>query len=298
MAILFSKEIYEVIEKELKNASDSVQIITAFCKENTFQQLDKCVSSNVLRKRLLVRFRKGDLISGSSDLSVLETALNHGWDVYLKFNLHAKTYVVDNKRGIIGSANITNSGLSLNDFGNVEMATVVAIEPKDISKIEKLYSDSIVVNSSLIDEMKKQLSETRSIVSNGGEWSPSILNLYTPQIDVLFSYELPNCDHISRGEYISFLDMKYEGDIEVLKSAIRLCNAFIWLRSTLREAGGELYFGALTQKLHSVIVSDPAPYRKDVKLLLSNFLSIIQQANMDEIRIDKPNYSQRISLVD
>lgn len=57
-----------------------------------------------------------------------------------------------------------------------------------------------------------------------------------------------------------------------------------------------MYFGAVTEKLHNALVSDPKPYRRDVKIMLSNLLELIDELQMEEIKIDRPNYSQRIML--
>lgn len=38
MAILFSNEIMDAVVKELHRATDSVQIITAYCKEKTLKR--------------------------------------------------------------------------------------------------------------------------------------------------------------------------------------------------------------------------------------------------------------------
>jgi len=48
--------------------------------------------------------------------------------------------------------------------------------------------------------------------------------------------------------------------------------------------------------LHDVLVSDPKPYRKDVKQMLSNLLDLVENLDMDDIVIDKPNFSQRVRL--
>ena len=58
-----------------------------------------------------------------------------------------------------------------------------------------------------------------------------------------------------------------------------------------------LYFGALTEKLHNALVEDPKPYRREVKELLSNLLSWVEELEMEEIVIDRPNYSQRIRIL-
>lgn len=55
---------------------------------------------------------------------------------------------------------------------------------------------------------------------------------------------------IYTGEYFSFLDETYDGDKE---------------------------------KLHHVLVSDPKPFRRDVKQMLSNLLKLINELEMEEI---------------
>ena len=99
------------------------------------------------------------------------------------------------------------------------------------------------------------------------------------------------------GEYFSFMDETYAGDVEKLKDAFRWSNAYLWLLNTLKENNGCLYFRALTEKLHNALVSDPKPYRRDAKKMLANLLKLIIELEMEEIEIDQPNYSQRITLV-
>ena len=64
----------------------------------------------------------------------------------------------------------------------------------------------------------------------------------------------------------------------------------------MKENDGCLYFGALTEKLHNAIVSDPKPYRRDVKVMLANLLTMVEALGLEEVIIDRPNYSQRIRL--
>ena len=215
----------------------------------------------------------------------------------MRFDLHAKTYIVDNKRGIVGSANATNAGLSIGKNGNMEIATLVDIEPGDIEKIKKLYNDAIQMNPEILDKMRRQIenANTRKIQERY-RWDTSIENMFNPHIDVLFSHELPERYALIDGEYITFMDEIYDGNIEKLKTAFRWSNAYLWLLMVLKENGGSMYFGELTEKLHKAMVSDPKPYRKDVKSMLSNLLFLIEQLKMKEIIIDRPNYSQRIRL--
>lgn len=85
--------------------------------------------------------------------------------------------------------------------------------------------------------------------------------------------------------------------MDKFREAFRWSNAYLWLLETLKKNGGCMYFGALSEKLHNALVSDPKPYRRDVKQMLTNLLSLCNQLGMEEIVIDRPNYSQRVKLI-
>jgi phosphatidylserine/phosphatidylglycerophosphate/cardiolipin synthase-like enzyme len=297
MAILFSTEIMDAIKRELANATYSVQVITAYCKESSLRYLNSCIGNGVSDKRLLLRFRMDDVIMGSTDFSVLDYAISEGWKVHIRFDLHAKTYVIDNKRGLVGSANATHSGFSIGKVGNMEMATLVDIEPQDIIKIDKLFYDAIVVDELILEKLSKQMNQVQERAQETSySWDSSITSLFNPHISTLFSYELPDKFTLEPEEYFSFLDVTYDGDREKLKEIFRWSNAYLWLKEILKENSECLYFGEITKKLHNVLVSDPKPYRRDVKLMLSNLLELIVALDMEEIIIDRPNYSQRVRL--
>lgn len=297
MSILLSNEIMSAVTNELKTATESVQIITAYCKENAIVQLNNFISNTVSEKRIMLRFRLDDLIKGSTDFSVIDFCRNRGWKVYIRFDLHAKTYIVDGKRGFIGSANATNSGLSLISHGNMEMGTLIDIDEVDMEKIETLYKDAILVDNEIYSKLKEQYQGID--MSNTGKqyvWNDEIKNMFNPRVTTLFSHELPDRDEFCEGDYISFLDTKHNGDILLLKETFRWSNSYLWLLNVLKENDGCMYFGAITEKLHNALVSDPKPYRKDVKQLLANFLYLIEMWQMEEIVIDRPNFSQRVRL--
>mgnify|MGYP002768954672 FL=1 len=297
MAILFSNEIMDAVVKELHKATDSVQIITAYCKEKMFKYLDSEITTDVQEKKLLVRFRLDDILKGSTDFGVLQYGIDHGWNVYIRFDLHAKTYIVDNKRGLVGSANVTNSGLNIGKSGNMEMAAFVDVELDDVEKIGKLFNDAILVNDSILGNLREQFSSVYKKENiDGYSWDDSIMKLFRPHIETLFSYELPDDFELKTGEYFQFLDESFDGNIDRLKETFRWSNVYLWLLDTLRSHDGCMHFGELSASLHNTVVSDPKPYRKDVKQMLANLLRLIEELKMDEIVIDRPNYSQRIQI--
>ena len=297
MAILFSNEIMDAVVKELHRATDSVQIITAYGKEKTLKRLDYEINSEVKDKRLLVRFRLEDLLKGSTDFGILQYGLDRGWKVYVRFDLHAKTYIVDNKRGLVGSANVTNSGFNLGKSGNMEMAAFVDIEEKDIKKIENLFKDAVPVTEDLLLKMKQQFDAVnKNEESISHRWDKAIMNLFKPCVETLFSYELPDEFELKKGEYFSFLDETFDGNKVKMKEIFSSSNCYLWLIDTLKNNNGCMYFGKLSESLHIAVVSDPKPYRKDIKIMLMNLLKLIKKLEIEEIIIDRPNYSQRIRL--
>lgn len=297
MAILFSNEIMDAIVKELHKATDSVQIITAYCKEKTFKYLDAEIDPEVKDKKILVRFRLDDVVKGSTDFGVLKYGIENGWSVYVRFDLHAKTYIVDKKRGLVGSANVTNSGLSIGKNGNMEMAAFVDVEKKDLDKIDSLFRDAILVDNNLLYNFKQQIDAIDKLSSfENYSWNNSIMELFNPHVETLFSYELPEDFELKKGEYFLFLDEIYDGNSDKLKETFRWSNVYLWLLDTLKSNEGCMYFGELSAALHNAVVSDPKPFRKDIKVMLSNLLKLIEELGMEEIVIDRPNYSQRIRL--
>ena len=81
------------------------------------------------------------------------------------------------------------------------------------------------------------------------------------------------------------------GTEDIKKSHFIDSKVFKWLKSTIDK---EMYFAELTQLLHTAIIDDPKPYRKEVKELLNNLLNWIISLDIDEFIIDKPNHSVRI----
>lgn len=298
VSVLESREILSTLLSEVQQATDSVQLISAYLKKPAFVLVNDAIGQNVREKKLLVRMRLDDILRGSSDFEAVEYAYSNGWKVALRFDLHAKTYIVDNKRCILGSANLTNSGLALSGHGNAETATLFEMDEDSIEKVNHLYSGALIVNDRLLSKMKEEIQASKEETSdhnNYRQWSSDITRRWEPNILTLFSYEFPDKKEYEIGEYIPFLDCNYYST-DQLTEALRWSNAFLWLEQLLKQNDGCLYFGKITAELHNTLVSDPKPYRKDVKLLLSNLLGLIEALNMEGITIDTPNYSQRITL--
>jgi hypothetical protein len=287
------------IEDELANAKTHLHIVTAYCKMNAIQFIEKSLKSNIQTKKLLVRFRFDDIIKGASDLQIYEYCKKHSWEMYVNFNMHAKTYVFDRLRCIVGSANLTSSGVGLIEDSNTELSVLVQLPSEEMKKIETMFESSILITDELYSLMKKDTEgkATDKYLPNL-VWSKEILQHFKPKVRTLFTYELPNCDSLSnlKHDSLDFLELQSTETSEIAKKLMQ-SNAYRWLVEKLKQMSDQTdYFGHLSQELHNAIINDPGPYRKEVKQLLDNLLNWIVELDIKEVKIDRPNHTRRISL--
>lgn len=301
MSMLFSNEIKPQILNELKNTIDNLQVITAYCKKSAIEFIQNNITNPIENKRLMVRFTFDDIVSGASDLDVYEFCKAQGWQMYLRFDMHAKTYIFDKKRCIIGSANLTSRGLDLKSTSNYEMATLTVMVPNDIQRIDSLFNNAILMNDEIYQKMLYSVSgQQLSRQHSRKNWSDDILSLFVPDISVLFTYDFPNCHspkNLTRGA-LDFLSIPDTSSFEDIRVAFRWSKAYLWLCDILKQApNNELYFGSMSEKLHNILVNDPRPFRKEVKELQQYLLNWTIELDMEHITVDRPNHSQRIKYV-
>lgn len=301
MGLLFSDEIKKQLEVELRQATNDIQIVSAYCKKSAMQFIESCIENPMQSKKLMVRFAYDDILKGASDLEVYDFCRNNGWQLYMRLDLHAKTYIFDKMRCIVGSANLTARGINIADNANYEIALLTSVSEEEMCRIENLFDDAVLVTNELYELMQQCL------VSSGNQstfdcenWSDDILNHFNPKIEVLFTYDFPNCNTLSylKDDSLDFLGLSTGWTVLTVKKAFVKCNVYRWLKAVLEERPtNEIYYGELSALIHDTIINDPKPYRKEVKELQTNLLNWITELDIREIRIDRPHHSQRIRLV-
>ena len=71
MSILMFEEMNKELARDLINIDNNVSIISAFCKKDALEFLDKQIGKKQdISKRLLVRFRLDDILSKATDLEI------------------------------------------------------------------------------------------------------------------------------------------------------------------------------------------------------------------------------------
>lgn len=297
MAIMMSQNILNCIKDELSHSTESFLLISAYCKLPLVKYFDSCITCSGIDKRLVVRLRLEDILSNASDLAIYPYCRDNGWKFYFRLDLHAKTYVFDRLRGIVGSANATSNGMSIGGTGNYELATVCELQEADLRLLDQLILGAVEMTDSLYGKMLDIVNRCQVRQERDCSWPKEIVDMFTPDYSVLFAEDFPTCAHPShaRADDLMFLNLEPGASLDDISCAFRSSKCYQWLLNLLRnKEGNQMYFGELTASLHNTLLNEPKPYRKDIKQLLSNLLNWIAALDMDELLIDRPTHSQRV----
>lgn len=269
--ILLSSELEDVLKVELPKCKTEVNIVSAFCKVSTLELLDSYIVKGV-RKRLLVRFLPSDISAGATDKEIYSYCIQHGWDMFIDNTLHAKTYIFDHIKCIIGSANATNKGIGTANQSNKEASAFFELDKEDYNKILSLYQDALLMEDELYNEIIEAKDDTIII-------HLSKFKLKDKKIECLMSEDFPN----------------------ELTDAIELYSlkSYKWLVNFLKSKDeNKSYFGEITANIHNVFIKDPRPYRKDIKGHLVDLLDCIKRLSIPQIKISRPNHSECIQYME
>ncbi len=231
--------------------------------------------------RLLVRCDLKDVVTGACSLAALKSALDAGFEVRLSSALHVKLYLFDEKL-FVGSANLTGKGLALVGYCNDELSTEGKPTARDTEIAENLWSQGTVVNHARLIAMQEFIEQVDTVSGNSLTFWPE--SIFVEERD-LYCSDFPQN---------TTADSFRWRDIEKLKAS----PAYKWLMHSVEENGGSASFGWLSQKLHRDVYDDPAPYRRNIKELLTNLIDLVVAFQPDEVFVEKPNVSSVVFLRD
>jgi hypothetical protein len=263
--------------------------------------------------RVLVRWQLGDLLAGASDLASYEACCNLGWKFYVCLNFHGKVFHLPPHGILVGSANATESGLGLSSNSNSEVCTIVDDEDSNRSFLNNLFLQSVEMSDDLFEQIKVFYDQLQKKDLKDFEWPESIVKNFQIQSDRFTGLFLSECFQSDGKELLSgggMLSDAARSDLSLLglsknnisneSIAIQFKKSKIYslLFELVERRGGEVYFGALSVALQHWLIEDPALYRKEVKVLVSNIYSWVANLNAYSIGlcVDRPNYSERIRL--
>ena len=165
---------WPALEKRARGA-DHVTLVAPFIKVDTLRRVLALVSEQA-HLTCVTRWQSSDIISGASDVACRTLVADRGGQFLLNQRLHAKYYRFGDSV-LVGSANLTASGMGYGSFPNVEILHEpgLGFDPSTFEK--QLLSAARVVTD---DEFKRwhtfeQLSAFTATVAQSeasSEWRP------------------------------------------------------------------------------------------------------------------------------
>ncbi|MBG22129.1 MAG: hypothetical protein CMF22_01545 [Idiomarinaceae bacterium] len=306
--ILDSREFLSKFNFLLSHTNKSFLACSAFIKKTALEKDIFCSNLKEKDVTIVARWQKRDLISKASDLEVYQHCKNMGWRFGISLNLHAKVYLFDEHTVLLGSANLTNKGLGLSGYGNLEYGTAFECSQLDLDKIKAFVESEVTwIDDNLFDRISRELEATpREISISDLEWSDGLLQLVNAPVRFLLLSELlnntpesllnPNFDDSSIRSDLDLLGIDIDRLApQQLSEQFRKLRLFCWLLNELKANGDSLSFGAISSKLHGAVINEPRPNRVDIKEYVR---TLFQWAKFETryFRVERPNHSEIIHL--
>ena len=307
--LLDEAEAFVWLTKHLGPQIVSFNLCSAFLRSEALSMLLKN-TKYIKSSRILTRWKLSDLLQGASDLAAYRVATDAGFSFFIKQDFHGKVYSLPGAGILVGSANMTLSGLGIKKNGNSEVCTLALPSEQNINFVNQQFQGAVEMTGALFEEISTAVNEFPVTNGENMKWPEHLINKLKPDLLVL-NIMVSEClssipKRLDSGLFIienqqdlSLLGMGNKVNSEsALLSAFKELKLHRWLATTLRnKVERELYFGNATALLHEILLDDPAPYRSSVKKILQTLLSWYELFPEIGVMIDKPNYSQRIRLI-
>tara|TARA_B100001057_G_scaffold142275_1_gene142010 strand:- start:2015 stop:2983 length:969 start_codon:yes stop_codon:yes gene_type:complete len=309
--LLGTEAFRNLLGESLRDAKEQVIIFTAYIKIIGAEWLEKQLTNKNVKCVLVSRWEKSDLAQGSSDLECYEVCKKNNWQFKILNDLHAKLMLVDNKSLFIGSPNLTGKGMSLVPVSNKEMGIKVTATESDTKIISSLLEEAILVNEDIYSkliEWKKNLPEIKK--TTYPDFPETLKVKLRENLDKIWVHNFPWCraEDLLNNK-LTNSDIKHDLELfgldkenfnnQIIKKKLISSKIFNWLESQInKQKDKEIYFGNLSSIIHSSLLDDPKPYRKDIKQLQANLYTYIKKFLNDKIVIDIPfEKSERIRII-
>lgn len=113
----------------IREAEQQVWLASPFLSRPVADEIVTAVEESAASDRhLLTALVAGSVQTRVLDPNALETLLDSGFEICSVPNLHAKVSLIDTTWGLVGSGNLTNSGLGSEGRANVELGVVLNAE--------------------------------------------------------------------------------------------------------------------------------------------------------------------------
>lgn len=242
--VIPSEYVYNTFVHMLKSAQKSVVLVAPFVNYNLFCQLLELVNKDA-SLTLVTTWRPLDIAGGYNDLRIKDRIDERGKaEIRLIWNLHAKYYRTDDAV-LLGSGNLTHSGLNAGNHGNSEIMMRVDQDFPGLMDYEvELMGQSIVPSKLLYEDMHRQVEILKQ---NGIQPKVGSKERVAPVISIGQNWQ-PTCE-MPQFLFNVYKDNAREIDVEII-SAARVDLNYLDIPSGLDVENFKLFMrGVLSQSI-------------------------------------------------
>ena len=152
----------ERIKHLLGGASKEVILCSPFIKANALRVILETVPQFV-PVSIVTRWRATEVAAGVSDLAIYDIAKERRYtEINLLQSLHAKLYLADDSC-LVGSANLTATGLGWCENSNIEILLAVHRSDPDVERLLYLLDSAIPATYQIRSEIEKKVAALGSV---------------------------------------------------------------------------------------------------------------------------------------
>ena len=311
--ILNSVKLQSYFKECLKNCKDEIIVCSAFITMKGIEWFYNNLQNKKINCRVISRWDRGDLLSKVSDIEVYNFCKKMGWSFEIIENLHAKFYLMDQKDLISGSLNLTAKGFGLVPISNKEFGNYFEAIDEDLININIFLEDAIKITDEIFNEYKKYLEENKDfVIQQLPELPEKIKNLKEKKLTKLWVHDFlfnepenllnnfnENTEDLIHDRSLLNINSQDDLSLETIKLNFVNLDLYKWFIKQIKNKDNKSFsFGELSALIHNSLFDDPKPYRKEIKNLQANFFKFLEILKFENIKIERPNYSQVISYID
>lgn len=297
------------VSKGVQRACQTVLIICPFVKIQTLHRIIGARADGV-SVTIISSWKLENFVAGASDAQLFPYCADHNFSLLANNRVHLKAWLFDRDTLILGSANITDSGLTDGANSNHEFVIVSKVSQAELVHFDSILGESVAVSASIYDHTMDVLGRHQSAQEQYEDLLPSSDSnvALVDQIPLTPSPEDLWTEYAASTVHACSLACIHDLERLHVPSALSRDSFFVTIENEFfslpivsrfleRLVESPLYFGeskALLQKLNE---SDPKPTRRDLTAVTQNLFRWLQDLAPSRFAVDCPHQSQRLTMM-
>lgn len=313
--MLSKNSLAEDVNEYFSSHSGNIRyIFSPFIQKKTIERI---LPSEGIDTIIITRWRHEDISSGVSDPDVYKFCEDRGFTLKCNHRLHAKVYSWDLREGLVGSANLTDTGMGEASENNIEVMT----NPIELTPDTQLKLRQAEKNAQLVTDSGYQTAVEISKENTAGskkdndriemESQPDFLTSQLPMtedpnviISVLSEDNDQNLDDLSAPLYQCVLHDIASYSLDELQGLpenelkIRVKKHFEnhpFIKEIINNMEPDIYFGEMKELVQNRCEDVPTPSRRELTEDIQILYEWFKKISPDRFDHDIPkSHSERL----